>query len=95
MQAMVAAVFSKLRHIPSEAPALASLSAGFVSTASLSDQLDAGVRMTAPDPRSGQFGAPSPDEQPGGVEASTPTTTADENGGYASGPGSECECICA
>ncbi|GAA6035516.1 hypothetical protein JCM8097_000294 [Rhodosporidiobolus ruineniae] len=62
MQAMVAAVFSRLRHLPSEDDALA-VSHPMASTVSLSEMAEeaqekaGGPKMAAPDPRSGAIPA--------------------------------------
>ncbi|GAA5889769.1 hypothetical protein JCM6882_004317 [Rhodosporidiobolus microsporus] len=69
MQAMVAAVFSRLRHLPSENDSLAA-SHPMASTVSLSEMAEeaqaGGPKMAAPNPRSGAIpaagGAATPDE---------------------------------
>ncbi|GAA6008572.1 Sec7 domain-containing protein [Rhodotorula paludigena] len=67
MQAMVAAVFSRLRHVPSEDELGARQSQAMASSVSLSEvaadvSAPGGPRMAAPDPRSAQIPAAGPSE---------------------------------
>ncbi|CEQ40773.1 SPOSA6832_02437, partial [Sporobolomyces salmonicolor] len=74
MQAMVAAVFSRLRHLsPSDDPSLSSVPLSSAPSLSGNGETSpGGVRMAAPDPRGGQIPSAA------GREAATPTSEADD-----------------